>query len=204
MSSVGSVTHWIIQLKAGDRGPAQELWESYFRQLVEQARRKLAGTPRRAADEEDVALSAFDSFCRGLERGRFPLLHDRYDLWQLLLVITERKAINLVYHERRSKRGGGKVLGEGALPPADSSGGGPPLDQVPGQEPSPEFALEVAEECQRLLDRLNHPELQSVALLKMEGYTIEEIAAQLGCVARTVDRRLRLIRTIWGKESAHE
>ena len=36
----------------------------------------------RLADEEDVALSAFDSFCRGAEQGRFPRLDDRDDLWQ--------------------------------------------------------------------------------------------------------------------------
>jgi DNA-directed RNA polymerase specialized sigma24 family protein len=36
----------------------------------------------------------------------------------------------------------------------------------------------------------------------MEGYTIDEIAAKLGCVARTVDRKLRLIRRTWEKEIA--
>ena len=60
-----SVTHWINQLKAGDPDAAQKLWERYFRRLVSLARKK-----RRAADEEDVALSAFDSFCRGAEQDR--------------------------------------------------------------------------------------------------------------------------------------
>jgi DNA-directed RNA polymerase specialized sigma24 family protein len=36
-----------------------------------------------------------------------------------------------------------------------------------------------------------------VALWKMEGYANEEIAAKLGCVPRTVERRLRLIRSVW-------
>jgi DNA-directed RNA polymerase specialized sigma24 family protein len=202
MSATGSVSHWITQLKAGDRAAAQPLWETYFHRLVERARQKLAGLPRRAADEEDVALSAFDSFCRGAERGRFPQLSDRHDLWQLLVVITERKAVDLVHHERRLRRGGGKVLDEGALPAAGSSADLPAFAAVSGREPTPAFAAQVAEQCQRLLDCLADPELRSVALWKMEGYTIEEIAAKLDCVPRTVDRRLRLIRDLWEKEVA--
>jgi DNA-directed RNA polymerase specialized sigma24 family protein len=200
MSSGGSVTLWISQLKAGDRGAAQPLWEAYFRLLVERARHKLAGTSRRAADEEDVALSGFASFCRGAARGCFPQLNDRHDLWQLLVVITDRKAIDQAHHERRAKRGGGKVVGEGAAPQGDSAGGDSPLAQVPAQEPTPEFAAQVAEEFQRLLDGLDDAELRSIALWKMESYTIDEIAAKLGCVPRTVNRRLQLIRSIWTKE----
>src|SRR5262249_35953061 len=200
MSAAGSVTHWITQLKAGDHLAAQHIWESYFRQLVERARRKLAGTPRRAADEEDVALSAFDSFCRAAEHGRFPRLEDRHDLWQLLVVLTDRKACDLVQHERRQKRGGGQVLDEAALPAGDTSSDSPPLARIVAQEPSPEFAALVAEECRRLLDLLGDDELRAVAVRKLEGYTVEEIAVELGWVPRTVQRRLQLIRRIWERE----
>ena len=55
-SSSGSVTHWIGLLEAGDPAAAQKLWQAYFQRLVGLARKKLRGTPRRAADEEDVAL----------------------------------------------------------------------------------------------------------------------------------------------------
>ena len=110
MSSVGTVTHWLAPLKAGDREAAQQLWNAYFARLVAQARSRLRGLPRRAADEEDVALSAFDSFCRGAEHGRFPRLDDRVDLWQLLVVLTVRKAIGLARSEGRQSRGSGRVL----------------------------------------------------------------------------------------------
>src|SRR6185369_9252315 len=122
MRPEASVTQWINQLKAGDPDAAQKLWERYFRRLVSLARKKLRAAPRRAADEEDVALSAFGSFCRGAEQDRFPQLHDRLDLWQLLVLLTARKAVDLAQHERRQKRGGGAVLDEAALSrPADSS-----------------------------------------------------------------------------------
>jgi len=201
-TSSTSVTQWIDRLKAGDPEAAQQLWERYFRRLVGLARKKLRAAPRRAADEEDVALSAFDSFCRGVEQDRFPQLHDRLDLWQLLVLLTARKASDLAQHERRQKRGGGAVLDEAALPcPTDSSAQGAPLDQIKGPEPTPAFAAQVAEECHRLLERLDSPELRDVALRKVEGYGNEEIAAQLGCGLRTVERRLRLIRSIWEQEA---
>src|SRR4051794_22257712 len=99
-----SVTQWVQRLQAGDRAAAQRLWEGYFRRLVGLARKRLGGMPRRAADEEDVALSAFDSFCRGAEQGRFPQLEDRDDLWQVLVLLTARKAADLAQHEGRDKR----------------------------------------------------------------------------------------------------
>ena len=198
--SGGSITRWLERLKAGDRAAAQKLWEEYFHRLVVLARGKLRAVPRRAADEEDVALSAFDSFCRGAERGRFPRLDDRDDLWQLLVVITARKALDLANYERRQKRGGGTS-------PADSSSHGPlgdlgqecDLEQVLGREPSPEFAAQMAEECQRLFSSLGDPELVSVAKWKMDGFTNPEIASKLNCAHRTVERKLRLIRSIWSR-----
>jgi ECF sigma factor len=47
VSSIGSVTHWITQLKTGDPAAAQRLWECYFLRLVKLARKKLGGAPRR-------------------------------------------------------------------------------------------------------------------------------------------------------------
>ncbi len=200
MPSGQSVTYWLRQAQAGDAAAAQALWERYFRRLVALARKKLQGAARRAADEEDVALSAFDSFFRGAEQGRFPRLNDRHDLWGLLIVITGRKAADLVQHERRQKRGGGAVQGESAFLKAGAGEEEAGLEQVVGREPSPAFAVQVAEEFQRLLERLGDAELRQVALWKMDGYSNEEIAVKLGCVPRTVERKLRAIRTIWEHE----
>jgi DNA-directed RNA polymerase specialized sigma24 family protein len=197
MTSDGSVTHWLHLLKAGDQAAAQPLWEGYFRRLVALARRRLLGTPRRVADEEDVALSAFDSFCRGAERGRFPKLEDRGDLWQLLVLLTARKAGQFVRHQCREKRGGGKILTEADLADADEGDG---LAAAISTEPTPEFAAQVAEQWRRLLDALPDAELRQIAVWKMEGHTTEEVAARLGCVPRTVERRLRLIRALWQRE----
>ena len=60
-----SVTRWLESLKAGDADAAQKLWERYFQALVRLARNRLRAASRAVADEEDAALSAFDSFVRG-------------------------------------------------------------------------------------------------------------------------------------------
>jgi DNA-directed RNA polymerase specialized sigma24 family protein len=39
--------------------------------------------------------------------------------------------------------------------------------------------------------------LQGVATCKLEGYTNDEIAARLGCVTKTVERKLARIRGMW-------
>jgi len=202
MSSSRSVTHWIEQLKAGDAAAVQPLWERYFERLVRLARRKLRGSRRRVEDEEDVALSALDSFWRGAKSGRFPKLRDRHNLWPLLIVITARKAHDVIVHEHRQKRGGGAVRGESVFQAlGDLASSLPGLDQVIGREPTPEDAERVAEQCRRLLDQLRDERLRSVALWKMEGYTNAEVAGKLGCVEGTVERKLRVIRSIWGKEA---
>jgi DNA-directed RNA polymerase specialized sigma24 family protein len=200
MSATGSVTSWLVQLKAGNPAAAQPLWERYFQRLVGLARKRLQGARRRDPDEEDVALSAFDSFCQGAMGGRFPQLADRDDLWRLLVVITARKALDLLKRRGRLKHGG-RPRGEAALlDPADPSNAD--LEQVVGDEPTPEFAAQVAEECQRLLDKLGDDELRKVAVWKMEGDTNEQIAERLGKALATVERRLRVIRKLWEGESA--
>ena len=188
-----SVTQWISALKQGDQSAAQGLWEAYFRRLVGLAHARLRDAPRRIADEEDVALSAFHSFCRGARAGRFPRLDDRNDLWQILVLITVRKAIDLRNYEGRPSRGRGRVQSLTELPQEG-------LEAIGGDEPTPELAAQLAEEYQRLMEQLGDSTLQSVATWKLEGYTDDEIAARLGCVTRTVERKLARIRRMWARE----
>lgn len=152
---------------------------------------------RRAADEEDIALSAFASFCRGVDAGRFPRLDDRDNLWRVLLTLVTRKASHLLRDAHRDKRNILRLLDEAGF---DQRA----LDQIVDDELSPEFAAEVAEECERLLAALDSDELRRVAILKMEGYANAEIADRLDCAPRTVDRRLQLIRELWTEAGSEQ
>ncbi len=197
----GSITRWIGGLKAGDEAAAQQLWERYFARMVGLAREKLrAGRcGDMGSDEEDAALSAFDSFCAGAARGNFPALADRDDLWRLLALITARKVCAQARRIHRLKRGGGLVRNASDMP--GPAGDDPEEDDVlaraVGSEPTPEAAAVMAEEYRRLLDALDDPTLKKVAVWRMEGYTEDAIAARQGCARRTVARQLALIRTIW-------
>jgi hypothetical protein len=177
VSSAGSVTHWIEQLKAGDQVACQKLWEGYYRRLVGLARKRLQGTPRAAADEEDVALSAFDSFLRRAREGRFPRLHDRHDLWQLLVLIAGRKATNRAQYERRQRRGGGQVHHASALVGGVGSEAGAGLAELIGREPEPDLVAQVVEEYRRLLDGLGDEALHLVAVWKPASGSSGQAAA---------------------------
>ena len=153
------------------------------------------------ADEEDVALSAFASFCRAAAQGRFPRLDDRDDLWQVLMMLTARKAINLIERECSQKRGGGRVVPAVARRATQGGSEADALAGLPAPGPTPEFAAEVAEECRRRLEALGDDALRGVVVDKMEGYTNEEIAARRGWSLGKVERKLRLIRKTWEREA---
>ena len=164
LSPSHSITRCIDMLKRGDRAAAEALWDSYMHRLVALARARLGGMPRRAADEEDVALSAFDSFYRRAECGQFARLTDRDDLWQILVVITERKAIDLMRREGRKSRGAGRVV-------AFSDIENPVPTDIVGSGANSGVLTQVIDEFRELLGRLGDDSLRSVALAKMEGYT---------------------------------
>jgi DNA-directed RNA polymerase specialized sigma24 family protein len=191
----GSVTRWLGDLKAGDPDAAQKLWERYFDSLVRLAHARLRAASRVAEDEEDAALSAFDSFCTAAAQGRFPRLDDRDDLWRILVTLTSRKAVNQFRRQQFQKRDASRVGTEVDLGAADPDRAF--LDGLVGSEPSPEFAAMVADEWRQRLESLPDDSLRRIALMRLEGYNNDEIAARLDCVRRTISRKLELIRRRW-------
>jgi DNA-directed RNA polymerase specialized sigma24 family protein len=184
-------------LKDGDPQAIERLWADYFQRLVGLARTFLPKDGRRAADEEDVALSAFHSLCKGAAAGQFPKLDGRDELWRLLVVITLRKARRALRRGQSQKRGGGRVKGESVLISAGGQEAPTGLQEMLGEGPTPALAAEIAEECERLLDKLGDKQLRSIAVMKMDGYTVAEIAQELACGHRSVERGLQLIRAKW-------
>lgn len=187
---------WIVQLKAGGEQAANRLWEQYFQRLVGLARLKLAGVQGREDAAEDVALSAFKSLCLGARRGSFTDLHSGDNLWPLLLFITSRKASKLKAREGRQKRGGGKSRGESVfeqLLSESSTDNG--LQEIQDRAGHPEhwFTIEVKER----LGALDQQLLQMIALRRLEGFSNQEIAAELQISLRAVERKLQIIREKW-------
>jgi RNA polymerase sigma factor (sigma-70 family) len=211
MSAETSVTEWIAKVKAGDEDAARKLWEHYFEKLVKQARKTLRSAHRRTADEEDAVLSAMACFFRRAKEGKFKELHDRNDLWRLLVKITRNKTID---HIRRSPREAGESkLGRRAAPDQPLPGldareddkSAFPFDPTTMVELSEadalaEFVSRLGLASQELLDKLGDKKLRQVALLRMQGCTLKEIAKKIDCVISTVEFKLMRIKEVWSKE----
>jgi len=191
-----SITNLVQELQAGESAAALDIWQWCISKLVNKSRKKLRGLPRRAVDEEDVALAAFDAFLRGVKENRFKKLENREDLWQVLAMLAERRAIAELRRERAKKRGGCDNRGESVFEQLDADGSAAAgIEQVGDASPAmiDTFTVEVRE----LLETLEDDLLQKIAILRLEGYTNKEIAKQLGIALRAVERKLQLIRQKW-------
>ncbi len=199
MNSSGSVTHLIQKLEGRDDAAAHAIWKLYFKRLVGLPAQNLGCAGRGVKDEEDVALSVMDTFCRGLEGGHFPNLKGRDSFWNLLVTLTVRKAQRAIRDEHRQKRSpkqaGVKVLRQADLPAGEEER--VLLSNLAGREFDPAFAAQLEEECSRLVKLLDNDTLRAIASLKMAGYTNAEIGVKLGCVERTVKRKLEKMRELW-------
>lgn len=189
------VTFWMRQLEAGRAEAAQPLWEHFCKKLMALAEQRLSPKLRRTYDHEDAAVSAFHSLCRVITDRRPSELNDRVNLWRLLVTITERKITNRTRDEQREKRDIRKTISESCL--VHVSGRGSGFDDLPGREPSPEFAVEFADLCGSLLDSLDDDVLRQVAQLTLQNYDTNEVAQKLGVTRRTVERKLLIIRARW-------
>jgi DNA-directed RNA polymerase specialized sigma24 family protein len=204
MTNPQSVTQWFAALRAADGDAAQKLWTRYATRLVDLARRKLGSAPKSVADEEDIALSVFKSICHGAEAGRFDSVKDRDELWWLLLATTHRKVVDYKRRHTAIKRGSGRVQSESSLSDPTSSENGFSLDQLAGKAPGPEFIAILGEENARLQNLLRTDDLRQISTLRIEGYSVVEIADRMGFTSRTVERKLRLIRNHWLEDFANE
>lgn len=189
MSESRNVSNWIDQIKEGDSIAAHQIWRHYFDRLVRSVRTNLRGQNRGASDEEDIVISVFESFYRAAEKGRFPDLSDRDDLWRLLLKMSARKIVDKRRHDQRQRRGAGVRVHS-----LDHAGENDAIIQVIGDEPTPEMVLIMEESFERLISHLGVGQLQEIAVAKLEGLSNAEIAERLECSERTVERRLHLIR----------
>ena len=195
MSKSTNVSHWIDLVKHGDSTAANRIWQHYFDRLVRSVRHRLYGQNRAVSDEEDIVLSVFDSFYSAVEKGRFPDLSDRDDLWRLLLRMSARKVVDKRRHDQRQRRGGGVNLHS-----FDHTTDGENVIEAIGNEPTPEMVLMMQESVEQFFSHLGVGQLRDLAGAKLEGYSNAELARRFDCSERTIERRLHLIREKFQQE----
>lgn len=200
MAASGSITAWLGSLRQGEVAAAQKLWNRYSEELTTAARLRLGQSNRSVEDEEDVALSVFRVICLGAAKGRLADINSRDELWWLLLSVTKQKAIDCVRRSSANRRGGGRVVQESALHLPTEMGSEFSLDQLAGDSPTPEFLVALDEQFSRLLALLRDDQLRQVAILRIEGYSVPEIAEMMSIGTRSVERKLQLIRTHWKQD----
>lgn len=195
-----SVTGWFYELQEGEEGALQKLWEHFSDRLIEFASQKLVNSPKRLGDEQDVANSVFHCLYRSASAGRLRSVRNRDELWWLLLAMAKQKAIDHQRRENAVKRGAVKTYNPSD---GDSIGlrlGGFGLEDLIADEPSTESVAILQEELEHLFKLLPTELHKTIALQRLEGYSISEIANCHSVSSRTVERKLELIRNKWSIE----
>ena len=175
-----------------DESAVEKIWHRYYGQLITYARKKLRNVPLRDFDEEDIVTDALETFFKDVRRDRFPHLADRNDLWRILLVLTLRKVLQNIRSNRAAKRGGGQVRGDSVFISGSKAAG---FDKLPSSNMS--FAEELSMEMQEQLDSLGEDSLKTIAIMKLQGFTNQEVAEATRVSERTVERKLERIRRHW-------
>ncbi len=176
----------LAQLKSGDQGAAAEIFERYAARLIALARGRLQTRLRSKVDAEDIVQSVFKSFFFAQGRDKFGF--DEWgDLWGLLVTMTVRKcgrrAKEFLAARRDVRREGRRRLG------ADEDLGD---FDVADPQPTADEAAVLTELIEKLMCELDSRE-QQVFTLRLQGYTVAEIAKQIDRTERTVQRILERI-----------
>jgi RNA polymerase sigma factor (sigma-70 family) len=190
---LGSVSILLRDLRKGDQRAGLVLWDRYLPRLTGLARRTLGVRRPGIADADDAVQSAWISFWQRLDEGKLSADLTRDDFWNLLGLMVVRKSRRHIRRELAEKRGAGKVRRESEL--AATSGGGP-LDGSAGLPDAAEFDLFSEELLQQLND-----ECRRIAVLRLMGHSTGEIAVELGCTERKIQRKLELVRLEWSNSA---
>lgn len=174
---------WVAQWRQGDQQAAGELYRLYVDRLVALARSQLSVRLAQRVDAEDVVQSAYRCFFAFAKEGRYDVERGG-DLWRLLVTVTLHKLQQHVERQRAQKR---SVEREASFGSEDSLLG--IQAHVPARDPAPADAVALTDELEQALSCLSEPERRTIEL-RLQGYKLEEISAELECSERTVRRAL--------------
>lgn len=181
----------ISRCRRGDQDAARELFDAYVERLIPLARRRISQRLTSRLDPEDIVQSVFRTFFLRLQNDKFNIA-DQDDLFRLLVRITVHKSLRQVAHHKAAKRDPAQETAQ----PLDQSDH---MLQVLATDPTPEATVSFLDQLEHFMNQLQ-PVDRQILELRLQNYSTEEIAKQLGTYDRKVRRVLERIRDIAEKE----
>lgn len=183
----------LSRLKTGDAEASRQIFERFATRLVALARTRINETLLSKLDPEDVIQSVFNSFFRRQGLGEYELVN--WDgLWGLLALITIRKCAQKEAYFRSERRGAGREFTLASLA-EDSQALWEPLTK----EPTPSQAMILKESLEKIMRQLSDQERKILAF-HLQGLSVDDIAAQVLCSKRSVQRTLKRVRKLLHRE----
>jgi RNA polymerase sigma factor (sigma-70 family) len=175
------------RLEAEDQEAAAEVFHLYAHRLIALARKELDSRCREMLSGSDVAQEVLDTFFRRQAQAPFDL-ESESALWGLLAEITFRKCGKWNRHFATRKRGAGTTRAPQLADDSDAAW------EVAADGPTPDDAAILAEIVAELYQGLKEKE-RTICELRLQGYQVREIAAQVNLTEETVSRKLGRIKT---------
>ena len=169
------------RFRTGNQDAATALYLRYAKRLERLAKINVSRSLAARVDTDDVVQSVFRTFFRRVSQGQYEV-GDQEDLWRLLLVMALNKIRSSGTYHRAAKRdiGSTQPLPD-QLPESEGQGGGG-------------MALNVLKMTIQELVGAMPVEQQTIVMLRIEGYEVQEIAAKTGRAKRSVERILQAFR----------
>lgn len=180
---------WLRQLLDGDALVVGEFWRDYGERLQRLAENHLSARLKRRVGADDIVQSVCRTFFRRAQIGQFELA-DSDALWRLMCAITLTKIRQSARFHGRQKRNLRQE--QGVESPGDESAF--TLREFVHAGPTPDEAAVFVDELEQLMAGLDDEE-QKIVELKLQQFTNEEVAEQIGCSERTVRRMIKRIQS---------
>lgn len=176
----GSVSQLISSLRCGDSTAQQQIWDRYYARLTAVARSRLRNSPMAVADDDDVVAQAIWNVLRRIESGQYDSLRNSDELWRVLATTTIHEAVSQIRYLLRRRRFS-KAL---------------PVNLSCVASTDDANTLEASDFLAFILGALPDDDARRVFVLRLEDYSVGEIAREMERSVPTIERRLRRIRDV--------